>query len=76
MIERIKQLITDFWRGDGLLGAQRSPQWRKIRSEYYEQNPLCVVCDTRKKIEIHHKVPFSRFPSLELDPDNLISLCK
>ena len=70
------QFFIDWWRGDGLLGAQRSSQWQRIRREYHDQNPLCAVCNTRKKIEIHHKHPFHLNPELELDKNNLISLCK
>jgi len=35
-----------------------------------------MVCGGVKKIEVHHIIPFSQNPELELDPNNLITLCE
>jgi hypothetical protein len=37
---------------------------------------MCSVCDGKKKLEVHHKMPFHLHPALELDPGNLITLCE
>jgi len=53
----------------------RSPEWTKIRNMYVTFNPRCAMCGSTKQLQVHHIVPFSRNAELELDPDNLITLC-
>lgn len=57
-------------------GAIRSSQWPKIRKEHLKDNPNCAVCGGTKKCEVHHKKPVHLFPNLELDNNNLITLCE
>lgn len=57
----------------------RSSQWRTVRAEYLKWHPRCEACGANSlqgPIEVHHVIPFSTNPSLELDPTNLISLCR
>ena len=55
---------------------RRSSKWRKVRKEFLKKNPRCAVCGSRKKLEIHHCIPFVVDSSLELDAENnLITLC-
>lgn len=61
---------------DRLLGVSRSGQWPRIRKEFLIEHSTCAVCGGNKKIEVHHKKPFSQNPELELDKDNLITLCE
>lgn len=56
-------------------GTPRSPQWRRVRDKYVENNPKCVVCGSRKNIQVHHIIPFCVDPSKELDVDNLATMC-
>jgi|SRR3990167_4952225 len=56
-------------------GVPRSSLWGKCRREHWSRNPTCAVCDTKKEIEVHHIQPYHLFPSKELDPHNLLSLC-
>jgi hypothetical protein len=58
-------------------GSERSPRWRKVRQEFLEMNPCCAVCG-RKNLQsnVHHKIPFHIRPDLELEEDNLITLCR
>lgn len=71
MFEKIKN-----WFGwSRTFGAARSPQWSKIRNAYLVENPACAVCGRTNRLNVHHIVPFSRNPSLELTPSNLITLC-
>jgi 5-methylcytosine-specific restriction protein A len=54
----------------------RSSHWPKVRAEYLEQHPTCEVCGATEKLNVHHILPFHLHPQLELDPDNLITLCE
>jgi hypothetical protein len=53
----------------------RSPSWRKVRSIHIRNHPVCASCGKNKKLQVHHIHDFSTRPELELDPDNLITLC-
>lgn len=55
---------------------QRSSKWPKVRATHLEANPSCACCGATTKLEVHHKRPFSLDASLELDPNNLITLCE
>ena len=57
-------------------GAKRSSKWRKVRSKFIKEYPRCAVCGSKKKIEVHHKVPFYYAPDLELVEYNLATLCE
>lgn len=54
---------------------QRSPEWRRVRDEHLEKFPMCEACGTTKELQVHHIKPFHLDPRLELDEDNLITLC-
>lgn len=54
----------------------RSPKWPATRRKYLKLNPACEVCGETVKLEVHHKVPFDNNPDLELDLDNLMTLCE
>lgn len=62
-------------RGDREFGAKRSSRWRKVRAEHLLRQPVCQACGRNKSLEVHHIKPFHSHPSLELDPDNLVTLC-
>ena len=34
-----------------------------------------MACGRRKSLEVHHVVPVSEDPAMELDPENLVTLC-
>ena len=55
----------------------RSSGWRKVRNKHLLENPKCAACGKKRKsgMQVHHIVPFSVDPSLELVPSNLITLC-
>jgi 5-methylcytosine-specific restriction endonuclease McrA len=57
-------------------GHERSSEWRKVAKEHLKHQPACAACGYRgKKRQVHHIKPFHLHPQLELDPDNLITLC-
>lgn len=59
--------------------GERSSEWPKVRNAFVKKNPKCAVCGKKKSwkrsIQVHHIVPFSVDPSLELEESNLITLC-
>jgi len=53
----------------------RSGEWPTVRKHFLATNPKCAACGGTSHLQVHHKMPFHDDPSLELHPDNLISLC-
>lgn len=53
----------------------RSPKWRDVRNTHVKNNPACAACGRKDGLEVHHIVPYNVDPSLELNPNNLITLC-
>jgi 5-methylcytosine-specific restriction enzyme A len=58
------------------LGHARSGHWPTVRKHFLESHPTCAVCGGKEKLEVHHLKPFHTHPSLELDPNNFITLCE
>lgn len=57
-------------------GLARSPQWSRVAKEHLLREPACAACGYKgRKLQVHHIKPFHLHPQLELDPDNLITLC-
>lgn len=57
-------------------GKKRSSKWDKVRDDFIKLNPSCAVCGSTKNLQVHHKKPFHLFPELELDVNNLVTLCE
>lgn len=55
---------------------ERSPKWESVRNRFVKDNPSCALCGDKSGVEVHHVKPFHLFPALELDPSNLITLCR
>ena len=53
----------------------RSPHWATTRKRHLRANSVCAACGGKNVLQVHHMVPFSDRPDLELDPTNLITLC-
>lgn len=68
--------LIDRIQGKAPPGARRSSGWRRLRRQHLKLHPTCAVCGSKRKVEVHHKVPFHVAPDFELDPGNLISLCE
>jgi len=58
------------------VGGDRSSHWPTVREEFAIEHPDCAACGTRECLNVHHVVPFHDEPKLELDPNNLITLCR
>lgn len=58
-------------------GVARSPMWAGVARAHRLREPACVVCGYKgAKLQVHHIKPFHLHPQLELDPNNLITLCE
>ena len=68
--------IRDVLQGKISIKNKRSSKWAKVRKGYLKFNPRCAVCESKKKIEVHHLMPFQLRSDLELDEKNLITLCE
>ena len=52
------------------------PQWQKLRYAILKKYRKCCLCGSIENLHVDHIKPRSRFPALELEPDNLQVLCK
>jgi 5-methylcytosine-specific restriction endonuclease McrA len=68
--------IRDKLQGKIPSGKKRSPKWPAVRKKHLERIPYCVICNGTKTLEVHHIKPFHLNPELELDPNNLMTLCE
>lgn len=59
-----------------LYKATRSGKWPARRRKYLALHPHCAACGSSEDVEPHHIRPFHLHPDLELDADNLVSLCE
>lgn len=79
LIIAVLALLIGAWSFASYAG-DRSTRWPAVRAAYLKQNPACEVCGKKRvllaPIEVHHIVPFHIRPDLELEPSNLISLCR
>ncbi|MGH2508035.1 MAG: HNH endonuclease [Ktedonobacteraceae bacterium] len=58
-------------------GHARSPQWSRVEKAHLLREPACIACGYQGKgLQVHHIKPFHLHPALELDPNNLITLCE
>ncbi len=62
------------------LGAARSGQWPAVRRRQLAKHPDCAACGRHGTLlrpnDVHHVEAFHRRPDLELDPTNLVTLCR
>lgn len=72
---RIASAISGFFREQIVKRFKRSPQWSKTRKKFLKENPTCAACGGKRLLQVHHILPFDDRPDLELDPNNLITLC-
>ena len=55
--------------------AERSSGWARTRKLHLINNNYCIACGKRDQLEVHHIKPVHLFPHLELELDNLVTLC-
>jgi 5-methylcytosine-specific restriction protein A len=54
----------------------RSPRWPAVREAHLKVQPACQLCGAIGDNDVHHLRPFHLVPKLELDPSNLMTLCR
>jgi 5-methylcytosine-specific restriction endonuclease McrA len=65
------------WRIASEHGHERSSEWTRVAKEHRRREPRCAACGYKgRKVQVHHIKPFHLHPQLELDPNNLITLCE
>ena len=74
MFKRIYKAIKEAVNGKPL--KVRSSRWEAVRGTHLETNSQCAACDGVISPQVHHIKPFHIYPELELDKDNLITLCE
>lgn len=67
--------LRDFFDPAVFGGAKRSPKWRQTKKAFAKFSPKICPCGSKKRIQLHHVIPFHIAPELELDFSNLIWLC-
>jgi len=56
--------------------AARSPKWPGVEKAHLALHPVCERCGGKTKLNVHHIKPYHLYPTLELEPTNLITLCE
>lgn len=54
----------------------RSPQWRALRQRFLRAHPVCEACGRLEKLNVHHIIPVHHRTDLELEWENLLTLCE
>lgn len=52
----------------------RSSKWPAVRNKFIAEHQTCCVCGAKAEV-VHHVQVFHEHPELELDPENLVSMC-
>jgi len=68
--------LSDAVQGKAPFDCNRSPKWQKIRNNHLKVYNKCEACGSLTQLEVHHIKPFHIHPELELDQNNLITLCE
>lgn len=68
--------IIDVAKGKHPVSKKRSDHWPAVRKQHLIAHPTCEACGGAENLEVHHILPFHLHPDLELDPNNLITLCE
>ena len=68
--------VKDRIQGKAEVGQKRSGKWQRVKKAHKKKYPKCAICESTTKLQVHHIVPFNIAPDLELDPENLVTLCE
>jgi len=59
---------------DRTFGQARHSGWNDFRRTYIKDR--CEVCGSKYFRELHHVIPFTVRPDMELFPSNVVTLCR
>lgn len=76
IVKKLVSAIKDRLQGKVPLLSRRSPKWDGVRDDFVKSHPECAACGSKQKLQVHHIKPFHMDRSLELDTNNLITLCE
>jgi hypothetical protein len=57
------------------VSAKRSSHWPTVEKHFREGHSTCAACGSKNRLNVHHILAFHIHPELELDTNNLITLC-
>ena len=55
--------------------SDRSSSWSKVRSKHLQKENFCQCCGKKRELEVHHITTYNVDETIELDENNLITLC-
>ena len=59
------------------VAGKSSPEMTLIKRGVKLRDKCCQVCGEKEKpLQVHHIMPSSRYPALEADTSNMITLCQ
>lgn len=76
MINQLISFIKDKIKRKPVGFRLRSSKWPKVRQCHLQSQNKCQYCGNSEELEVHHIKPFHLFPEMELDTNNLITLCE
>jgi len=57
------------------LRRRRSAQWAEAARWFLKEHSRCAACGGDDRVQVHHVLPVDRYPELEFDESNMVSLC-
>ena len=76
IIDRIGAFFRRRRDQDRGIEAPRSNKWPAVRRQHLLEESKCQWCKSTSNLEVHHIAPFHLHPELELEDENLITLCE
>src|SRR3972149_7060759 len=74
MIIHLFRVVQSYFR-ERSKSRRRSSKWENIKYCFLLKHDSCAACGSKNRLQVHHKLPFGLYPELELDENNLITLC-
>jgi 5-methylcytosine-specific restriction endonuclease McrA len=62
----------------GLRRDYNDPLYKTFRKKVRNRDKKCrwLGCGKRRRLQVHHILPWGKYPNLRYDPNNGITLCK
>lgn len=75
LLERVRHAFRVWQSRRREKAKARSPHWAALRDDVIRRQKLCEACCGTRELQVHHVVPVSVDPRLELVRSNLMVLC-
>jgi hypothetical protein len=69
--QQAEQVVNGFG-----FGNSRSSHWATLRDQFVDVYSQCAACGSTLDLNVHHIKSVRRYPELELEFTNLITLCR